>query len=785
MQTTTLDIKENLIKKELVETAFSFKPFIKYLKKRIEAEQTIKAEFYRFVLAKFKAYPQLEADTVSVKEAKKYTDVLELVYTILSPAIEDEHKFFWALSMPVPSQIIYSTDAFFNFLTDHNARNKNKTSEDARHFFQNRQVDFVYRLILQKLYNFPSDISNDIIYSHNDPATGICKYYRIHTDTNFIDITAKGKLPDINPEMIEPFLYEAVEMDVLQDIIPLSMFRLEGFAVITIDDVTAERSIENIRNALVNYTTGHADLYQDVIGSLQTLTGNAAIKFGLLPLLRVNGALIFDTQECSNSVLIKAAKEFEAAEETYSSFINNYIEKPGAMFFSTLTEKKIEQFAFLKVIRQSGIKSYAMLPVYYNRKLTGILEIYSEQKIVFYEKLLSQLQNAIPLLAQLLQDSAEQFNFNLNEIIKTNFTTLQQSVEWKFTEAAWHYLTEKSNGTDEPDMEIILFENVYPLFGSIDIRDSTIKHNEALNKDMDHIIAALLHTVDELKKHIPKHLLNKLGAALKNWLRLFKTVRKSNDEIMFSNTLHGIVHPYLLQYQQKFSSAQPVLNDFAKTINEKKGEGYANRRALEISIRQINNALNRYFVQAQAKLQKIYPCYFEKFRSDGIEYDIYTGQAIAPAIEFTSAHLKQFRNWQVRSMLDVAYLAYNLQSKMPVPLEVASLIFVHSSQINICFRNDERRFDVEGYYNIRYEVIKKRIDKVHIKETGQRLTQPGKIALVYFNDAEAEDYISHIKELQKEKKLKNDLHMVQLEELQGVTGLKAFTVSINFKNLSK
>jgi len=783
MQTTILDIKKDTAKNGLVETAFSFRPFIAYLKKRVDIEQTIKGEFYRFVLNKFKNYPELERETLSAKEAAKYTDVLELVYTILSPAIEDESKFLWALSTPVPSQVIYSTDAFFNFLTTHHNKDKKDTNEDGLSFFQHQQIDFIYRLILQKLYNFPPDISNDIIYSQADPQTNICKYYRIHTDTNFIEVTAKGNLPEINPEMVEPLLYDGVEMDILQDIIPLSLFRLEGFAVITIDDVTADHSIENIRNALVNYTNndGETDLYGHVISSLQTLTGNAAIKFGLLPLLRVNGALIFDTKECGNSILVKTAKEQQLAEETYSSFINTYIQKPGAIYFSTLSDKKIEQFTFLKTIKQSGIKSYAMLPVYYNRKLAGILEIYSDQRVVFYEKLLSKLQGAIPLLAQLLQDSAEQFNLSLNDVIKTNFTTLQQPVEWKFTEAAWHYLIAKNTGIDEPDIEVVTFENVYPLFGSIDIRDSTIKHNEALNNDMDVIMTALQSAVDELKNHIPNRSFTKLATAQKNWLRLFATARKSADEIMFSNTLHGVIHPYLSQYRQKYPATEALLNEFAKTINEKKGDGYANRRALETSIKQINSALNHYFERAQIKLQKIYPCYFEKFRSDGIEYDIYTGQAIAPMLEFTPDHLKQFRTWQIRSMVEVAILAYNLQGKMPVPLQIASLIFVHSSQINICFRNDERRFDVEGYYNIRYEVIKKRIDKVHIKDTKQRLTQPGQIALVYFNDTEAEDYIGHIKELQKEKKLKNDLHMVQLEELQGVTGLKALRVSVNYK----
>jgi hypothetical protein len=435
----------------------------------------------------------------------------------------------------------------------------------------------------------------------------------------------------------------------------------------------------------------------------------------------------------------------------------------------------------LQAIKQSGIQSYAILPVFYNRHLAGILEIYSDNKVVFYEKLLSRLQGAIPLLAQLLENSAEQFNLRIDEVIKTNFTTLQKPVEWKFNEAAWHYLTEKGTGSAEPEMQTVSFEEVYPLFGSVDIRDSTIKHNAALKQDLDLIIRLLTYTVDELNKHLPKRLSAKLANSLKSWLKMFATAQRSNDEISCSNTLHSVVHPYLLQLKQQYPDTEPLLNDFAKAINETKGSGYANRRALEVSIKQINGALNHYYEKAQVKLQKIFPCYFEKFRSDGVEYDIYTGQSISPSVEFTPAHLKQFRNWQIQSMLEVAQLGNVLKRKMPVPLDIASLIFVHSSQINICFRNDERRFDVEGYYNIRYEVIKKRIDKARVKSTGERLTQPGKISLVYFNDAEAEDYITCIKQLQKERKLKKDLHLVELEELQGVTGLKALRVTVNIK----
>jgi hypothetical protein len=137
--------------------------------------------------------------------------------------------------------------------------------------------------------------------------------------------------------------------------------------------------------------------------------------------------------------------------------------------------------------------------------------------------------------------------------------------------------------------------------------------------------------------------------------------------------------------------------------------------------------------------------------------------------------------WQLRSMISICHLTRQLAPKLPFPLKTASLIFIHSGKINIHFRNDERRFDVEGFYNIRYEVIKKRIDKVSIKKSQERLTQPDKIALVYFNDEDVRHFLDYIAVLQKAKVLKNDLEHVELEELQGVTGLKAIRVSVNYK----
>jgi hypothetical protein len=88
---------------------------------------------------------------------------------------------------------------------------------------------------------------------------------------------------------------------------------------------------------------------------------------------------------------------------------------------------------------------------------------------------------------------------------------------------------------------------------------------------------------------------------------------------------------------------------------------------------------------------------------------------------------------------------------------------------------------VDGAYNIRYEIIKKRIDKVHLRDSEERLTQPGKIAIVYSQQKELLEYLEYIEFLQGEKLLGENLEHLELEDTQGISGLKAVRVDVLFE----
>ena len=114
-----------------------------------------------------------------------------------------------------------------------------------------------------------------------------------------------------------------------------------------------------------------------------------------------------------------------------------------------------------------------------------------------------------------------------------------------------------------------------------------------------------------------------------------------------------------------------------------------------------------------------------------------------------------------------------------MPLATTHLVLAHHAPLSIRFRFDERRFDVDGAYNVRYEVIKKRIDKAVVQGTRERVTQPGKLAIVYSQPAEAAEYRGYLEYLGARGYVTGEVEDLALEDLQGVQGLRALRVAID------
>jgi hypothetical protein len=144
-------------------------------------------------------------------------------------------------------------------------------------------------------------------------------------------------------------------------------------------------------------------------------------------------------------------------------------------------------------------------------------------------------------------------------------------------------------------------------------------------------------------------------------------------------------------------------------------------------------------------------------------------------------HLKNLRLWQLHFLASAARQVHRLAGSLPLPLQTTQLVLVYNEPISIRFRNAERKFDVDGVRHARYEVIKKRIDKAHVKGSNERLTQPGTIAIVYSTDEEAKEYLQYIDYLKAQELVTGTTEFLEVEELQSVSGLKALRVMVRLE----
>ncbi|WP_256005779.1 GAF domain-containing protein [Pedobacter deserti] len=766
------------------EIHLSLYPFIRYVEARVEVEKTAKVNFYKYILEQFEKFPELRRP-IAADQAAKYAPLFELIHTSLSPILNDEQNQCWAIGTPLTGLFHYGTDAFYSVFMEPNRCNlKHDLTLPPKKEMEAELLSSFYNLVMEKYYNFSLTNTQSSIHSIIDPETHLLKYYRLDVDTRFLDISTEAKLPEYNLKDVKDDIKDERNiLKILTKLIPPQLFKIEGISIVSLTDVTAEYILESVKNLIIAHNESRKAEHSEAINvALKALVGTDQADFGMLPYLQLNKKLMINEHSGFKSIVVQLARERELDEKEVHRLIEDYLKQPRTLIFPEITKEEQENYPLLQLLGEEGIKSYALFPLYYNAKLVGCLEFYTRERKVFNGHTLTKIERAFPLLAQLFHNIITDFNNEIQDIITDKFTALQPAIQWRFNEAAYHYMQSGARERNLP-VESIFFRDVYPFYGAIDIRNSSIQRNAAIRKDLTLQFELLDKTLRKIGKTVA---LCDHDLPQSDCIWDYRQVDELSDReiLKTEDYLQRQIPAALRQLSAEHPQLKGVVSEyFLQSGPESKI--FDNRERYEKSMQMINLAVTRHLDEFNAELQAIYPNYFEKFRTDGVEFDIYLGQSIAPDVPFRDELLGAFRLRQLRVLAEIAQTTNNLGPYFSLPLETTQLIFVYDKPIDVSFRIDEQRFDVEGSYNIRYQMVKKRIDKAHIKNTTERLTQPGKIAIVYFNHSEAQEYMRYIKKLQKQNLLGEEVERLEIEELQGVEGLKALRVSVNLNNSMK
>ncbi|MEM9259109.1 MAG: GAF domain-containing protein, partial [Bacteroidota bacterium] len=413
-------------------------------------------------------------------------------------------------------------------------------------------------------------------------------------------------------------------------------------------------------------------------------------------------------------------------------------------------------------------------------KKIGVMELASPQAYRFNRQILEKLGGIISLFHLGSNRWIQGLDNRINFFIQKQFTYIHPSVEWKFQEVSQNYLLTPPGAAEPPILEPIGFKDVYPLYGQADIVGSSKIRNHSIQEDMLDNLRRVQVVMRAFRAQLEFQLLDLFLARTNAFVsRLENGNFVSSDESQIVELLTKDIHPLLEALLQKHSSLPgEAFKKYRDYLDPKLDIVYRKRKQYEDSVHALNELISAYIDQAVAKKQEVLPHFFEKYVTDGVEYNIYLGQSLLAEGEFTDYFLQDFRLWQLILMCDVTRLVEENTKKFEVPLSTAQLIFVYNNALSICFNMDEKQFDVDGAYNVRYEILKKRIDKAVIKGTNERLTQKGKVAIVWLQDKDRAEYMEYLQHLLEKGYITDDIEELELERLQGADGLKALRVTV-------
>jgi hypothetical protein len=430
----------------------------------------------------------------------------------------------------------------------------------------------------------------------------------------------------------------------------------------------------------------------------------------------------------------------------------------------------------IKTLHEQGIKSAILAPIANDKGLLGVLELVSNKPKVLNSINANKLVDVMPYIVSAVERSKEEEENLIEAIIQQECTSIHPSVYWKFEEEAKNFIKEQFNG-NQVAFNKIAFKNIYPLYGQIDIKGSSLARNKATSQDLTLQLLAAKQILNDAMEIESLPFYEQLIFQIDEFLMDLENNFQVDSEQQISRFLNSEIET-IFNHLVKVNTLTSDIENYFGSISKKVNSLYHHRKNYDKTVSDINKNMAAMLDVKQEEAQKMYPHFFERFKTDGVEHNMYIGESITRDKSFNPIYLYNLRLWQLQVMCEMENAYYQNQSEYPIALDVASMILVFSQPLTISFRMDEKQFDVDGTYNARYEIVKKRVDKAYIKGTKERITQKGKITIVYSQKQDEIEYLQYIKFLQSKHYLHDDAEIVELEDLQAVTGLKAIRVSV-------
>ncbi len=639
--------------------------------------------------------------------------------------------------------------------------------------------------MLEKIYHLDCQLHDQMdMKIIPDEKTGLDRYYRITPDFQFVCVKALDPPAQLSKEERSLIVEHVTDIEILSRYIDLSKFEFTGFAIVKAVDITESQVISTIERDLIDERSiFSSDGIKLMESRLQVLFQRPDIAVGIGS-LQGDQVMIMKNDCSSNINCLFSNSHHINLKDLQGSIWHQATENKSILKITDLS-KKSNMVPLEQQAAAAGIRSMLLSPLLFQGEVIGMLEVFtpSANSLGSMEALL--LEQITPIFSSALKRGQDELHRHVQSIIKEQCTAVHPAVEWRFEKAAMDHMERIRHGSTASEMEPIIFKEVVPFYGQSDIRGSSLARNRGIQQDLVKQLTLGLDIMETAINVRSWPLLLEFQYRIKTMIKEISLNVTSGDEDAVFSLFHKEMEPIFDDIIVLESKVAKRIEAYTSALDPIKGMIYHKRKEYENSVSRLNKTLSSYLDQEDRLIQQSFPHYFEKRQTDGVDYIMYAGASMIETHKFAGFHIKNLTLWQIMLACGLALQTEQIKPELKIVLDTCHLILVNHSPLSIRFRFDEKRFDVDGAYDVRHEIIKSRLDKALIKGSGERLTQPGKIAMVYSNPSEGREIKQHIDFLASTGKLTDNFETLELDDMPDVRGLKAIRVEVNLESMAK
>ena len=455
-------------------TKISFFKVVEVLEQQAKSKDKNVASYAQNLLNDCKKAPELIEGFEDRAKLGKYKSLVDRLSATLFPQalLTNEIK---GLVPPFDFTPFYLTTRFQNIL-----ENADENFAFELKNFEN-DVFYIYgaSAILENHFGYKLSTGTPTTVDIFDKKSMVTRSYRLAYNADLTEMVPTKNAPKITEKDYKELMNDFYNVKLWKEKFPPNSYIMRGIGMANLMDVTQDRAIAAITESLLTKTSNS---FYRIMDNMRNLFGVEDLEGGFVE-FKDNSFVAYDNGHHTEmaSFLLDGDSQFRCEDNVCGATHNQLIAKnqPLVITDTEAFDDKVHSKMSEKLRKNKNIGSYIIAPLLNDDEFLGFMEIASPRKFVLNGSIISKLDKVLPIFAMAISRFKRESQNAREAIIQQECTTIHPSVKWRFDEEADKYMQAQYRN-EHPTFKDIVFNDVHPLYGQLDIKGSSEKRNEAI-----------------------------------------------------------------------------------------------------------------------------------------------------------------------------------------------------------------------------------------------------------------------------------------------------------------